>query len=229
MMSGARLQHALGMPQGAKDLTAFVSALAEDAKAVGRWAETGQCGPGAADYREESRASDAGAACFCLARHLNLVRRSYSAVRDRDETRIVPVTLQRARGELDVSGALDSSPPIPFAEYRTTGEPPSFRVTSRARDRRGTRLLTVVAERPVESPFATRDLYHVAIEESGNAVTAGAIDVSSSPAEIGDSLDSLFPDGLGVCYNAVGGFVAAATISLPRHCGSTTLWNPRST
>jgi hypothetical protein len=93
-------------------------------------------------------------------------------------------------------------------EFRQTGEPPRYAVTTLAGNERSMWLLRIA------ETDGARTLYHVAIEDTGERVVANAIHLGTSAIEASDAFYNLLTDDVNACDfdNRVEGFSSPVRI-----------------
>jgi hypothetical protein len=122
-------------------------------------------------------------------------------VREGEHTKGIPVKAFFAAGaSLRETMITDSG--LPLDAYHRTGEPPTFRLRSLAGTIEGPRLFSVVQE-----VGGARSVYHLVLDEHGDAVVANAIQIASGGA------DDVF-DGFGACGDTFNAFARPTRIRL---------------
>src|SRR5712692_3323692 len=194
MMSGDRLPRLPDSPP--PRLAGFIDVLVSSPTAVGTWAEPADVG--AVRLVAEIPSKERGRRIFLFGASDRLGAPFVLAVREKDRTRVLPVKIDHAdlseprTFSRTFSPVSNDAPPIPLAEYRLTGEPPTFKSQQLTQDRLGTRLLRVVTE---VQDSGVRNAFHIAIQEVSDTVVAHAIHFASSHRDPKVSFLAITSDG----------------------------------
>ena len=188
----SRLPDASGPPT----LDEFVDALLSDRRGVGKWAEPADVG--AVRFIAELPSRRSNRRIYLFGSFSEFGPPFWIAVRDGERTQVTSVKTFFAGG-LALREAAFTDSGLPLESYRRTGEPPTFRLRALAGTVDGPRLFSVVQERD------TRRVYHLAIDEHGDAVVANAIEIATSGGA------DIF-DGFGACGDSFDAFARPTRI-----------------
>jgi hypothetical protein len=197
MSTGERVSR-LPDASGPSTLNEFVDALLSDRRGVGTWAEPADVG--AVRFIRELPSRRSNRRIYLFGSFSEFGPPFWIAVRDGERTQVTSVKTFFAAGlELREAAFTDSG--LPLDSYRRTGEPPTFRLRALAGTVEGPRLFRLVQEGD------TRSVYHLAIDEHGEAVVANAIEIASS------GVADVF-DGFGACGDSFDAFARPTRIRL---------------
>jgi len=185
---------------GPSTLAEFVDALVTDRRGVGTWAEPADVGTVRLIAELPSRRPNRRV--FLFGSFSEFGPPLLIAVREGDRTQVIPVKTFFAGGAPLSEMAITNSG-VPLERYRRTGEPPTFRLRALAGTIDGPRLFSLVQE--VQG--SSRTVYHLAMDESADAVVANAIHIASSGT--GDVFD-----GFGACGDRFEAFARPTRIRL---------------